>query len=490
MTLVAAYRPEGIPVLIGDFLITGGGQESTKKKIYKVSPNFAVGWSGPAFVAAPILRALFSAFEDKIVALSEVETFFSNRPKDELSTLPFFIVGWVIGEHPHCFLWNILCPTKLFYEPYHVVGSGTQKFQELMTRKSMGGSWGSKRTTIEQAVFSALSKATELYSDENLDKMNRREGFGHGYELLYFDGREFRYVENIAFFGMDILLNLDDDFSGRTQPYEYWYRYHSLSNSSFLQILNLRTGAMMLELISPVFNYLGKDAAFEFTAGSFRADYYCIHLRIQTAKGEAYRASLVLAENKDGPSRYERLENGVYRFELGRDLMKFIYHNLTAEVEHYKTETIPWGWGSAETAQTILGVNASFQARIAQIDKTVVLGLLNDKPWDKNLNTMLYAMMACPDSTIQIYEQGVAVGPLGKPYRESDILSISVQEVDSVPTVIYYINTEGIYHSLKVPTFPLRGAFTAKEEGASISESRIVGNWNNINPSRSGTLDG
>lgn len=96
--------------------------------------------------------------------------------------------------------------------------------------------------------------------------MNRRKGFGHGYELLYFDGKEFKYVENIAFFGMDILLNLDDEFSGRSQPYEYWYRYHSLSNSSFLQIVNLRTGAMTLELISPVFNYLGKDAGFKFTA--------------------------------------------------------------------------------------------------------------------------------------------------------------------------------------------------------------------------------
>jgi hypothetical protein len=39
-----------------------------------------------------------------------------------------------------------------------------------------------------------------------------------------------------------------------------------LSNSSFLQIVNLRTGAMTLELISPVFNYLGKDAGFKFTA--------------------------------------------------------------------------------------------------------------------------------------------------------------------------------------------------------------------------------
>lgn len=84
MTLVAAYRPEGIPVLVGDFLITGGGQESTKKKIYKVGTNFAVGWSGPVFVAAPILKSLFAQFEDRPVTLTEVEAFFTNRPEDEL----------------------------------------------------------------------------------------------------------------------------------------------------------------------------------------------------------------------------------------------------------------------------------------------------------------------------------------------------------------------------------------------------------------------
>src|SRR6185295_2210910 len=219
MTLVAAYRPEGVPILIGDFLITGEAHESTRKKIYKIGPNFAVGWSGTAFVAATILKSLFTAFEDRTVSLAEIETFFTNRPEDELSELPLYIVGWVIAEQPHCFLWNILNPKELFYEPYYVIGSGSQKFQDLISSNKMRASPGFKRTTVEEAIFSALSTAAELYSDEDLGKMNRREGFGHGYELLCFDGKEFNYIENIAFFGMDILLNLDDEFSGNSQPY-------------------------------------------------------------------------------------------------------------------------------------------------------------------------------------------------------------------------------------------------------------------------------
>lgn len=475
MTLVAAYRPEGIPVLIGDFLVTGGGQTSSKKKIYKVSPNLAVGWSGSMFVAAPILRALFVAFEDKHVTRDEVEYFFTHRPEDELSTAPLFIIGWLITDQPYCFLWNGLYPTKLFYEAFHIIGSGSDKFADLVTRKSMGGSWGSKRTTIEQAIFSALSKATELYSDENLAKMNRREGFGHGYELLYFDGSEFNYVENIAFFGMDILLNSDN--SNHCRQYEYWYRYHSLSNSSFLQSLNLKTGEMRLEVIYPVFNYLGKDAAFEFTAGRFRADYYCIYMRIQNTKGESYNASLVLSDNKDGPSRYEKEEDGKYRFQLSSDLMKFIYKNLAAEVEHNKMETIPWGWGSADSKQKLVDINSSFQARVAHDDKTCVIGLIADAPWNKNFKTMAYAIKACPDSTIQIYELGVAVGPILIRYKKDDMLIISVEGTRAAPKVRYYINTELVYESLNTPQFPLRAAIAVFEEGSGVSESRIAGNW-------------
>lgn len=375
MTLVAAYRPEGVPILIGDFLITGSGHESTRKKIYKVGPNFVVGWSGPAFVAASILKALFAAFEDKVVSLAEVDEFFTNRPGDELSDQPFLIVGWVIGEQPYCFLWNILIPTRLFYEPYYVIGSGSQKFQELITTKSLGGSLETRRTSVDQAVFSALTIAAELYSDENLERMNRREGFGHGYELLYFDGKEFNYIENIAFFGMDILWNLDDEFSGNSQPYGYWYRYHSLSNAAFLQLLNIRTGAMTLEVITPVFK---------------------------------------------GSSMY---------------------------------------------------------VKVGQNDKCVVLGLINYGGWDKDFSSMEHAVMAAADGTVRVYEKGIAVGPFGKTYLPNDVLGIAVEQINSAPTARYYLNSECIYESSKRTNFPLRGAISLREDGASVSESKITGKW-------------
>lgn len=475
MTLIAAYRPDGIPVLLGDFLITGAGKESSRKKIYKVGRNFVIGWTGKLFLAAPILRALFEAFEGKTVTMEEVDKFLTSRPKEELHGNELLLVGWVIDVMPQCFLWNIGYPAQLFYEPFHVVGSGSEKFRELMERQTIVGSWGSRRTNIDRAIYSALSEATELYSDENLERMNRRQGFGYAYELLYFDGEEFKYLDNIAFFGMNILLN-PEDWTGRSQPYEYWYRYHSLGDLSFLQVVNFRNGEMRLEAIHPVFPQSPRDATLAFTAGSLRADYYCMHLRLQTP-GESYQGSLVLVENKDGPSRYSKREGQSYRFDLGQDLIRFLYENMKAEREHHKTETIPWGWGSAETTQKMIASGSSFQCQVAQNDKCVVIGLITDAPWDKNHASMDYAIMACADSTIQIYEKGLAVGPLGKLFQPNDTFSISVEDVNSVPVVEYYVNSQSLYRSASLPHFPLKGAICLREEGASISEGRILGGW-------------
>jgi len=487
MTLVAAYRPKGVPVLLGDFLITGAGSESTRKKIHRIGPNFVIGWAGRLIFARPILKSLFEEFGAKSVTMSEVHRFLTNRPREELLTakqtdelndreIPLLLLGWIIDENPHCFLWNITYPEELFYAPFHLVGSGETKFRQLVTRESMGGSWGKNRDNINQAILSALANAAELYSDENLERMNRKKGFGYGYELLYFDGNEFRYLDNVAFLGMDILLN-PKDWTGRTQGYDVWYRYSSLGDAAFLQSNNLKTGNITFEVIHPAFDQKLSDASLNITAGSFRSDYYCIYLRLQTQSGESYLSSLVLSDKGPGPSLYEKFENGQYRFELGRDLIKFIYENIKAETEHNKQNKIRWGWGSAETRERVTAPNAKIEFQIGQSDKTVAVGLIPVEGWNQHFEAMEFAIMCCPDSTIQIYERGVAVGPFGRSYKTDNTLSIGIENMDQVPKVKYYLNQVQVYQSLIMPQLPMRGAFCALEEGASVKTSRILGNW-------------
>ena len=103
--------------------------------------------------------------------------------------------------------------------------------------------------------------------------------------------------------------------------------------------------------------------------------------------------------------------------------------------------------------------------------------LITDVEEFLNFATMEYALMACADARVQIYEKGLAVGPLNEEYRANDTFTISEEEVNSVDTVRYYVNSKRVYQSLTAPTFPLRGAVCLREDGASLSESKLFGNW-------------
>lgn len=330
MTLIAAYEPFGVPVLIGDFLITGGQLSSTRKKIYKVSSNFVIGWTGNVIDARPLMKLIFEKFENETVSLREVEKFLTSRTADPNYTESLHLVGWIIeDDNRHCFLWNIAYPDELFFERYHTAGTGGETFKALITRDTLGITFHPQsRTNTERAIRTVLSKAAELYADEMLDKINRKKFFGHGYELLYFDGSEFRYLENIAFSGLDAAFDSEGKIIYR-RPYDLWYRYHSLGDAAFLQINDFKTGDIILESIEPVFRKKMRDAAFEFTAGSLRANYYCLYFRFQNKSGkESYTGSYILPETPAGPSRYEKVVDGKWAFVIENDVISDIYRQI------------------------------------------------------------------------------------------------------------------------------------------------------------------
>ncbi len=254
MTLIAAYRPNGVLILLGDFLITYKGitDVSSRKKIHKISSNFVIGWTGRLNDASLILRNLFERFEDKIVTLQEVESFLTSLKIDEKYQKELILIGWVVEKNlPVCFLWDISVSAKIYYASRHVAGSGGQRFLNLLTQANYWRGTPEGNNT-EKAIYAALSEITELYRDETFERMNQQAGFGHGYELLYFNGQEFQYVENIAFSGVKVYwdsVNNTEELSS----FPIWYRYHSIGDAAFLQITNLQNGTGRWEMIRPAF---------------------------------------------------------------------------------------------------------------------------------------------------------------------------------------------------------------------------------------------
>lgn len=476
MTLIAAYRPHGIPVLLGDFLITGGGSETSNKKIYRVSSNFVIGWTGYKILAATVLRQLLDNFQDRVVTVAEIERFLVNYEIEQSSLDQLLLIAWIVeNNNPRCFLWNYAYPRELFYQAECFAGSGEEKFKELKTRDSLEGSWNMLKTNVELAIQSTLIKAAELYSDEILDKMNRRQGFGYGYELLYFDGTQFRYLDNIAYLGMDIYFDPTSSET-RMMPYEFNYWYNSLGDASFLLGRNLKTGIYYLESITPVFNAQMRNANVEFVVGSLRAKYYCFYFRMQSATGEYYQGSFVLPDVEVGPSRYEKFINETYRLEVGRDFIKNLYWNIKGLQEYREQNAAPWGWGGATVEQRFKRAGGIYKFEPAQNDKCVVGGLMIERQFDYDYRSIDYAIMCCADGTVQCYEKGIAVGPVGIKYNSYDPFNLRIGEVISGAEgarIGFFRGDELLYWSDTPPVLPLKVVCLVKEDGASIANSQL-----------------
>lgn len=59
MTLIAGFRSHGVPILLGDFLITTAGKPAgLKKKLRRVRSNVVVAWTGHEIAAAFAVEAL------------------------------------------------------------------------------------------------------------------------------------------------------------------------------------------------------------------------------------------------------------------------------------------------------------------------------------------------------------------------------------------------------------------------------------------------
>lgn len=230
MTLVAAYQELGMPVLLGDFLLSASGIASgSRKKICRVSPNLAVGWCGHLVAAELVLNEMRHRFAGRRPSKADLESYLTTYQVSTLGSLEVHLVGWVIGSDASCFRWNSLWPRELFYGPHHYAGSGAQRFVAL------AGEGGSKGDVPKQhPARSALHSVAPMMMDEVSNRVNRAAGFGYGYEILYLDDSEFVYVDDITFAFAEVDFSQEGRYI-RTNLAPVVYRYSSVGEIAILQ---------------------------------------------------------------------------------------------------------------------------------------------------------------------------------------------------------------------------------------------------------------
>lgn len=105
MTLIGAFRSNGVPTLIGDFLTTvskGRGPERQRKKIWRVTPQLAVAWTGPELDAGVMARHLDTRYRCNAVAgkAGLEEALATCEPLRK----GLHLIGWAVEDgSPECF---------------------------------------------------------------------------------------------------------------------------------------------------------------------------------------------------------------------------------------------------------------------------------------------------------------------------------------------------------------------------------------------------
>ncbi|HMJ48398.1 MAG TPA: hypothetical protein VK498_13790 [Ferruginibacter sp.] len=263
MTLVAAFPLRGIPVLVGDFLLTDNqvnkahdslstrpGIQKTKsnvnfrriaglrKKIHKINDRLVVGFTGDLLPCEILIKALVREFSTKEPTKKDLDSFLSgisipNKHKIKL-------VGWYCDNRPLCFEWNGV-DKEIKIVDYTYSGSGGKHFYEEIMPSDASGISDAFNVELERATYIAVAQVGKILLSELMAAKNLHYAYGFGGELVLWDGARFSYVDKIAYAFWNILINEDNSFQYALSPIQAVYK--NFDTYSVMQISHIGPNA-------------------------------------------------------------------------------------------------------------------------------------------------------------------------------------------------------------------------------------------------------
>ncbi|HEV7774156.1 MAG TPA: hypothetical protein VGO48_12820 [Conexibacter sp.] len=240
MTLVAAFRVSGVPGLIGDFLITTGeDRERGSKKIERIRPNLAVGWTGRLLQAGAVLRHMYVDLSRR-PTYDEVREWFECLDAATIGASKLKLVGWIIDDGgARSFHWDAgTAPFVQWDELAWFIGSGSAT-AEAFYDAYMKGSSTVEEADERDALDWILGALTATNTHDLMDASSHALGFGGGYEALYWSRStaSFQYVERVLYYIAGRELDaLGHAVEGPQQFAESVACYHTIGECSVLDI--------------------------------------------------------------------------------------------------------------------------------------------------------------------------------------------------------------------------------------------------------------
>ena len=250
MTVVANLLIEGVPVLIGDTVITSSepGASSIavptvrtlpplrrpitafRRKIYIIEKRLAVAWTGNALKAEQLIPSLRHHIQKRGVAERELEDFLSSYQFPVQGGGVLRLIGWIAERNPRPFWWSTQYPDEIVYDEHDVEGLGAEVFRAAFFSRDMAVK-GSGLTHEEHVFFVCLCGISRLLTLETTQGLPLAHGFGFCYDIVVWSKYRFKYISSYT------QTNIDVAYNSSTKGGQYRLRnpiliYNSIGNSA------------------------------------------------------------------------------------------------------------------------------------------------------------------------------------------------------------------------------------------------------------------
>jgi hypothetical protein len=303
VTAIAGFRSFGIPVLIGDFLVTepteATGESGLRKKLAVISDNCAVAWTGHLLAADSVIKRIQAGTNGRSITLESIYAILTDPATSEMGVQSVRLIGWVIDDSgQHCFSWNsqnahTVLPGAPVFE-----GSGAASIQQLVGNIGVGPVHDESGEAPDPAL-AALQITTRLMNDELSSKTKFELEFGFAYEVAFVRNHRFHYADNILYLAISWELDQAGRYKGCTFVGSL-YKYRVNDTFTQIHVYNPTTHAQKRHVVEPVGFYsrkLGDEMAQRLATEPrefpWDSDYYCIFLQVN-APGFSKTVTFVL----------------------------------------------------------------------------------------------------------------------------------------------------------------------------------------------------
>ena len=266
MTLIAAFISDGIPVLLGDLVISGPERTGAKtalpmvgeltnvfpvgsgwsitemrQKVAVLSDDLVLGWAGSVVAARTLIEELRGRLKAGQISLDSLNIFLKKEAFEITGSYNASLVGFLReGDHIIPFGHNALKFNTPNFGEVITQGSGAASFEKAL--RAFPDSLDIRRgdpNAVARAIGKSLILTGTFLQMESATYENLLSFYGGGYEMACFSGGRFSKIEEITYlFWYAELLNEQPQVKLFVPP----YRLMKLSYKGDTLIIRTITG--------------------------------------------------------------------------------------------------------------------------------------------------------------------------------------------------------------------------------------------------------